>query len=774
MIEKKKQQRRPAVNDESRRQTADQNRDRMTAPRLLEALAHLNQIGSAINHLDTGDLARIQKVLCMIAESAAEVVPGSSAVIYTYDEARGAFDTSSRVSAENGRESELDDAPRADGLGVRAVTRRQRVLSYEEPDMDINPAKVALGARVMACFPLIVSSEVLGALYVYLEEDRHFTQLELLMLENFVNLTAMTLSLARQFSLAQQEQVRKERELRRLRRAGIIISSRSNLKETLNAILRVALDITDAIYGIFRLVDSSGKNLVYQAIYGANLNAPAVENLPIDDQSIMGTVALRREPVIISDLREEPWCKIYYPLDHQLEMRSELAVPLIGASGRLEGVLNLESPQVNGFDKQDRYILQILATQAVIAIQEARLLDTLEEISALLPRLSPQMIHQTLVERACDLLNVPHGAIWLLEKDQLVWQAGAGPDLHGMRLPVDLTLAGDAVREARPVTMLVVSEELQRSFPDLPFFTGKGAALIVPLMASQEGRPMGVMSIHTGANDLRDFDQSDWDKKVLDILGHYAALAVQLAAQQEALRVAQDQRALTEAFAAIGDIAANLLHRLNNKVGTIPVRVEGIQDKCQDALEADPYLAKNLEEIQRSAAEAMDVVRESLFHLHPIQLAPVSVLGSVREALAATPLPPGVQLIQGDLALLPPVQAGPKRLALVFSNLLENASDAMGGRGQIVIRGAVRDGWVDVAVSDDGPGIAPELQERIFEFNYSSRASAHPGKLGFGLWWVKSLIARFGGSVSVESDGQHGTTFILSLPQAKEDGWPIR
>lgn len=764
------------------------NQTPMTEPRLLEALTRLNQVGLAINRLDTGDLASIQTMLRMIVESAIDVIPGSSAVIYTYDEAKRTFHSESRVSAEQNPQLDLDDSPRLDGMGARSVARRQRVLSYEETDLEINPAKIAVGAQLVACFPLIVAGEVLGVLYVYLHEERRFSELELLMLENFVNLTAMTLSLARQFNLAQQEQIRKERELRRLRRAGMLISSRSNLKGTLEAILQVALEITDAVYGIFRLVDPSGKNLVTQAISGVGLNQPAIETLPINEHSVMGMVAIRREPIIIADLREEPWNQIYYPLDRELEMRSELAVPLIGASGRLEGLLNLESPQVNAFDRQDRYILQILATQAVVAIQEARLLDALQEISLLLPRYSLWRISQTLVERACDLLNVPFGMIWLLDKDQLVLQAvvganqassesdvrrwpGAGLDRDigaFPRVELDQTLAGQAVLEARPVTVLAGNEGQQARYADLPLFSGRGSALSVPLFASPDDKPVGAFSVHTASGDSRDFGQSDWDKKVLDILGHYAALAIQLAAQQDALRVAQDQRALTEAFAAIGDIAANLMHRLNNKIGTIPVRIEGIQDKCTEALEEDPYLSRNLEEIRTSAAEAMQVVHESLFHLHPIRLAPVSVLGSVREALSGSHLPPGVEMEVGELELLPPVQAGPKRLALVFSNLFENAADAMGGQGMIRVDGRVSDNWVEVRVSDNGPGIAAELHERIFEFNYSSRSRAHPGKLGFGLWWVKSLMARFGGSVSVTSDGYSGTTFILKLPRVSD------
>jgi signal transduction histidine kinase len=255
---------------------------------------------------------------------------------------------------------------------------------------------------------------------------------------------------------------------------------------------------------------------------------------------------------------------------------------------------------------------------------------------------------------------------------------------------------------------------------------------------------------------------------VVSILGHYAALAVQNTAHLEALKLAEDQRATTETFAAIGDIAANLLHRLNNKVGTIPVRVEGIQDKCEALIRSDPYLATNLAEIQHSAAEAMQVVRESLDHLRPIQLAPVSVAACVQNAISTTRLPDGVRVEIQGLEALPTVQAGAERLNLVFANLLENAADAMGGIGKVQILGAVQGKWVEVQVSDTGPGIPPELHERIFEFNYSTRTS-HPGKLGFGLWWVKSLVTRFGGKVAVESANGHGTTFILSLPLSGSD-----
>ncbi len=758
----------------------------MVEPRVLDAFAHLNRVGADINQFDMNDLEMIRATLKQIGSSAAEVVPGSSAKITLVGDKGAEIENQPDGSAECITSTETWGYLIPESMGMYAIERRKRVLSYEEIWSESElPAQIQ-EANSIACYPLSSREEVMAVLYVCLNDNRQFSDLELLMLDNYANLAAINILLILQQYQALQEQLQKERELRRLRRAGMLLSSRTGLKDTLDTILQVALEVTDAIYGIFRLVDNSGKYLVCEAISGVGLSQPAIEVLPIDGQSVMAWVAKRREPVMVSDLRQESWGQVYYPFDRELEMRSELAVPLIGASGRLEGVLNLESPLVNAFDKQDRYILQILASQAVVAIQEVRLLDALQDISLMLSRYSLPDLYQYLVERGCDLLNAPYGMIWLRDKDILVLQAvqkpeqesdlimipeGAAANKPATRVKLENSLAGRAVLDGAPVAVLTNDSLEQIEYSDLQYLHGIGSALSVPLFASPVGAPVGAFCIHSGPEDHRDFSQSDWDKKVLEILGHYATLASQLSAQQEALRVAQDQRALTEAFAAIGDIAANLLHRLNNKIGTIPVRVEEIQDKCAPLLASDNYLDKNLVEIQRSATEAMTVVRESLVHLHPIQLAPVSVSRSVSEAVKGIRIPLGVEVTTEGLTILPPVQAGSTRLDLVFINLIENAIDAMmekGGTGwKIHISGTAANGWVKILVSDNGPGIPPQLHERIFEFNYSSRASAHPGKLGFGLWWVKSLIVRFGGSVSVESDGSTGTTFTLHLPQAR-------
>jgi len=735
-------------------------------PHLLAALASLNQIGASINRIGAGDRDSVEATLQSIVESAVKVVPGASAVIYTYDEAQHAFDFASRVSADERIPSVPGDDPRPQGMGMRAITQRRRVLSYEEHDLDIHPVKVQAGARTVACFPLVVAEEAVGALYIYLRQGRRFSQLELLMLDNFVNQAAMAIFQARRLFSVQRDLARKEEELNHLRRAGLLISSRLRLEQALEAILQMALEVTNAQYGIFRLVDKSGQNLITRAVAGEHLGQPLVESLPVNTTSIMGWVAKHRQPVCIPDLRAEPWARIYYPLDPDLEMRSELTVPLIGADGRLEGVLNLESPAVGAFTEQDSHLLQSLVTQAVIAIQEVRLLDAVQEVAQLLLTQPVEQVLSRLVELACDLLNATASVIWTLQDDILIVRA-ASAGHRGENIPLQGSLAGQAILSRSPVTSHDVSSDPRISQSELAYVQVRTQALIVPLLAREDQKPVGAFSASSADSEPTRFAGSEWDTKVLTCLAHYAALAVQNAARQEALHAAQDQRAVAETFAAVGDIAANLLHHLNNKVGTIPVRIQGIQDKCQPALLADPYLAANLEEIQRSAFEAMQAVRENLFHLRPIHLAPLDVVTCVDSAITAAMLPPRVRIQTENLDHLPAVIAGRQSLTLVFINLLQNAADAMGGDGVIAIQGRTRNGWVEITVNDSGPGIAPELHERIFEFNFSGRGQARQGKLGFGLWWVKTLMARLGGSVSVESDGQHGTGFRLKLPRAE-------
>jgi K+-sensing histidine kinase KdpD len=408
-------------------------------------------------------------------------------------------------------------------------------------------------------------------------------------------------------------------------------------------------------------------------------------------------------------------------------------VPLINASGRLEGVLNLESPQVGGFTEDDSHMLQSLATYAVTAIQEVRLLDALQEAAQLIIAQPSQAVLSQLCGMANDLLNTSSSAIWLMNENS------------------EMTLA---------------SSDGEKAPENIPSADGNNV-LVMPLMSGDKPSALGMFAVfHAGTGGVRG-DTSEWDKKVLACLANYAVLAVQNESRQQALRSSQEQHLIAETFAAVGDISANLLHNMNNKVGIIPVRVQAIQDKYQTLLSEDAYLNKSLGEIERSATAAMQIVQENLSHLRPIRMERIQVAPRVMDAVSAVHVPPDIQIEVNGLEGLPMVNASGQSLSFVFRNLIENAIDAMQGKGSIAIHGKQNSNWVEITVSDTGRGIPPGLHEQIFELAYSSRT--HPGKMGFGLWWVKTLMTRLGGTVAIESDGEHGASFHLRLPVAESE-----
>jgi signal transduction histidine kinase len=241
----------------------------------------------------------------------------------------------------------------------------------------------------------------------------------------------------------------------------------------------------------------------------------------------------------------------------------------------------------------------------------------------------------------------------------------------------------------------------------------------------------------------------------------------------EQLKAARTRQVLAETFAVFGDISANLLHRVNNLIGVIPVRVQSVVDK-RPALDDDAYVANALHEIEDSARAAMEAARETMAYLRPMREQATSIEKCYDTALKRIKLPPHIAVSACELAQLPPVLASEEQLRLVFFNLIDNAIDALGEQpGHIEVHGRVAEDPLDetrhlieIAVKDDGPGIDLAVLDRVFEPAFSTKGSAK--KMGFGLWWTRSLIQRFGGSIRVENNPDRGCTFIVHLPSLGE------
>ncbi len=220
----------------------------------------------------------------------------------------------------------------------------------------------------------------------------------------------------------------------------------------------------------------------------------------------------------------------------------------------------------------------------------------------------------------------------------------------------------------------------------------------------------------------------------------------------------------SERLAAVGKLAAGVAHELNNPLTGILTFAEDLM------LEADPddEVQGDYKVIVHEAMRCRRIVRDLLDYSRQQapRRRPMDVNAVVRRTLNMVKRQPSFHDVRFKLALdvsLPKVALDANLLQQAILNLVINARDAMSARGRITIASrASRDrDQVEVAVSDTGKGIPPDLLERIFEPFFSTKGEQGNG---LGLPAVRSILQQHDGDVRVESEAGQGTTFRLRLP----------
>jgi signal transduction histidine kinase len=237
------------------------------------------------------------------------------------------------------------------------------------------------------------------------------------------------------------------------------------------------------------------------------------------------------------------------------------------------------------------------------------------------------------------------------------------------------------------------------------------------------------------------------------------------------------EEALTLAARTKDEFLATLAHELRNPLAPIGNAVEILRriGDGEPALRAKALdiMGRQLRQMVRLIDDLLDVSRittgKLLLHSEHVDL-----LAVLRAALEIAG--PGIEARAHALVLnLPagpaPVQGDATRLAQVFANLLNNASKYTDPGGRIELTLQQTDTEVVVRVADNGMGIAPELQTRIFEMFVQLNPSLERGRagLGVGLSLARRLIEMHGGAITVFSDGVgQGSCFEVRLPRAAQ------
>jgi two-component system sensor histidine kinase HydH len=142
----------------------------------------------------------------------------------------------------------------------------------------------------------------------------------------------------------------------------------------------------------------------------------------------------------------------------------------------------------------------------------------------------------------------------------------------------------------------------------------------------------------------------------------------------------------------------------------------------------------------------------------------------IAEALAMLDLPENIS-VTNSLSDNPRITVDPEKMQRVFVNLTKNAIDALPHGGKISIKGKVIDDKIQISFSDDGVGISEEILPKLFSPLFTTKAQG----MGFGLAICKRIIEAHGGTISVNTAKDKGTTFVITLPieQSKQTGGEI-
>ena len=240
----------------------------------------------------------------------------------------------------------------------------------------------------------------------------------------------------------------------------------------------------------------------------------------------------------------------------------------------------------------------------------------------------------------------------------------------------------------------------------------------------------------------------------------------------------EERERLRDRLAALGEMAAAIAHEVKNPLAGIEVMAGILKRQLPESQDAQAILG----DIIKEAKMANAIVLEVLEFVRPIrlQVEHMSLLDVIKDAiaLADTHAPRGnvdvVLAIPDDLAT---IQGDPHQLRQLFTNLLINAFEAMNGRGSVRIEAtelpeeeaptggeALVGAMVQVDVTDSGPGVPPDVMDRIFSPFFTTK----PQGTGLGLAIVRKIVNAHDGRIDVHVPAAGGTQFRVTLPVSSD------
>lgn len=236
-----------------------------------------------------------------------------------------------------------------------------------------------------------------------------------------------------------------------------------------------------------------------------------------------------------------------------------------------------------------------------------------------------------------------------------------------------------------------------------------------------------------------------------------------MAAQLETMQEREAQVRRREQLATLGEAAAVLAHEIRNPLGIIKTSTQVLRMKSKLPPDGEKMAGFVLEEVGRIdhlVHDLLDYARPRTIHRRPVDVG-AELLGVL--AFASPDLEQrGIHVAQQGSPGPYVIQADAEQLHQVFLNIVLNAMDAMTDGGVLTSMIDCEGDWLIVRISDTGPGVDPDVRDRLFDPFVTTK----PRGTGLGLARVRHIVEQHGGTVACESISGVGTSFILRLPIA--------
>lgn len=223
----------------------------------------------------------------------------------------------------------------------------------------------------------------------------------------------------------------------------------------------------------------------------------------------------------------------------------------------------------------------------------------------------------------------------------------------------------------------------------------------------------------------------------------------------------REQAARRERLAALGELAATVAHEVRNPLGAIKGYAQLVEEGAgaEAARRAAQTIRDECVRLERTVGEVLGYARDAQPRLGPLELR--AWLDGELERLAPEAETRGVRLVRDYGEAPVELRADRDQLARALENLVRNALAVSPPAGRVVVGLRPERKHVELFVADEGPGVAPEDRERVFEPFFSRR----PGGTGLGLALVRRIAEAHGGSARVTDRPAGGAEFALRLPR---------